>query len=98
MYRCITKIIENFSNMDIQELVCPDKCTLPQVRNAMNMNDNIANNSMKMIATKGGTIALLVLVSGLVFKMIEPNITNIILAKNSIEKENKEDKNNKEEE
>ena len=90
MYQCATKIIENFSNIDVQELVCPDKCTLPQVRNAMNMNDNIANNSIKMIVTKGGTIALLVLVSGLVFKMIEPNITNIILAKNSIEKENKE--------
>lgn len=93
MYQCVTKIIENFSNMDIQELVCPDKCTLPQVRNAMNMNDNIANNSMKMIATKGGTIAILIIVGGIVFKMIEPNITNIILAKNSIKKEN-----NKEEE
>ena len=93
MYQCVTKIIENFSNIDVQELVCPDKCTLPQVRNAMNMNDNIANNSIKMVVTKGGTIALLVIVGGIVFKMIEPNITNIILAKNSIKQEN-----NKEEE
>ena len=93
MYQCVTKIIENFSNIDVQELVCPDKCTLPQVRNAMNMNDNIANNSIKMVVTKGGTIALLVIVGGIVFKMIEPNITNIVLAKNSIKQEN-----NKEEE
>ena len=93
MYQCVTKIIENFSNTDIQELVHPDKCTLPQIRNAMNMNDNIAKNSMKMVATKGGTIILLVLVSGLMFKMIEPNITNIIIAKNLKELEN-----NKEEE
>ena len=93
MYQCVTKIIENFSNIDVQELVCPDKCTWPQVRNAMNMNDNIANNSIKMVVTKGGTIALLVIVGGIVFKMIEPNITNIVLAKNSIKQEN-----NKEEE
>lgn len=89
----ITKTLNKVLDLDVQELIHPDKCTLPQVRNAMNMNDNIADNSIKMVVTKGGTIALLVIVGGIVFKMIEPNITNIILAKNSIKKEN-----NKEEE
>ena len=93
MNNYIAKTLNKVLDLDVQELVHPDKCTLPQVRNAMNMNDNIADNSIKMVVTKGGTIALLVIVGGIVFKMIEPNITNIILAKNSIKKEN-----NKEEE
>lgn len=93
MNNYIAKTLNKVLDLDVQELVHPDKCTLPQIRNAMNMNDNIADNSIKMVVTKGGTIALLVIVGGIVFKMIEPNITNIILAKNSIKKEN-----NKEEE
>ena len=93
MNNYIAKTLNKVLDLDVQELVHPDKCTLPQVRNAMNMNDNIADNSIKMVVTKGGTIAFLVFVGGIVFKMIEPNITNIILAKNSIKQEN-----NKEEE
>lgn len=93
MNNYIAKTLNKVLDLDVQELVHPDKCTLPQVRNAMNMNDNIADNSIKMVVTKCGTIALLVIIGGIVFKMIEPNITNIILAKNSIKKEN-----NKEEE
>lgn len=54
----------------------------------LNMNDNIANNAIKMMITKGGTIAFLIIISGVVFKMIEPNITNIIIAKNLKELEN----------
>ena len=88
MNNYIAKTLNKVLDLDVQELVHPDKCTLPQVRNAMNMNDNIADNSIKMVVTKGGTIALLVIIGGIVFKMIEPNITNIILAKNSIKKEN----------
>ena len=93
MNNYIAKTLNKVLDLDVQELVHPDKCTLPQIRNAMNMNDNIADNSIKMVVTKGGTIALLVIVGGIVFKMIELNITNIILAKNSIKQEN-----NKEEE
>ena len=93
MNKYITKTVDKFLDLDIQELVHPDKCTLPQVRNAMNMNDNIADNAIKMMITKSGAIAILIIVGGIVFKMIEPNITNIILAKNSKELEN-----NKEEE
>lgn len=93
MDKCITKTLSTVLVLDIQELVRPDKCTLPQVRNAMNMNDNIADNAIKMLITKSGAIAILIIVGGIVFKMIEPNITNIILAKNSKELEN-----NKEEE
>ena len=88
MNKYIPKTLDKVLDLDIQGLVCPDKCTLPQVRNAKDMNDNIANNAMKIITTKGGTIAILIIIGGIVFKMIEPNITNIILAKNSIKKEN----------
>ena len=88
MDKHITKAIDKVLDLDVQELVRPDKCTLPQVRNTINMNDNIANNAIKMMITKGGTIAFLIIISGVVFKMVEPNITNIILAKNSKELEN----------
>ena len=92
MNKYITKTVDKVLDLDIQELVHPDKCTLPQVRNAMNMNDNIADNAIKMMITKSGAIAILIIVGGIVFKMIEPNITNIILAKNSKELEtNKEE-------
>ena len=93
MDKYTSKMVDKVLDLDVKGLVRPDKCTLAQVRNAMNMNDNIANNAMKIITTKGGAIAVLIIVGGIVFKMIEPNITNIILAKNSIKKEN-----NKEEE
>ena len=88
MNKYIPKTLDKVLDLDIQGLVRPDKCTLPQIRNAKEINDNIANNAMKIITTKGGTIAILIIVGGIVFKMIEPNITNIILAKNSIKKEN----------
>lgn len=93
MNKYIPKTLDKVLDLDIQGLVRPDKCTLAQVRNAKDINDNIAKNVMKIVTTKGGTIVILVFVGGLVFKMIEPNITNIILAKNSVKKEN-----NKEEE
>ena len=88
MNKYIAKTVDKVLDLDIQELVHPDKCTLPQVRNTINMNDNIANNAIKMMITKGGTIAFLIIISGVVFKMIEPNITNIIIAKNLKELEN----------
>ena len=42
---CFTKIFE----IKPHDLIIPDKCTLPQVRNAMIMNDNIKNNYNNMI-------------------------------------------------
>ena len=91
MDKHITKAIDKVLDLDVQELVRPDKCTLPQIRNAININDNIADNAIKMMITKSGAIAFLIIVGGVVFKMIEPNITNIIIAKNLKELENIEE-------
>lgn len=63
MKSLIIKAIDKL-DIDAPELVLPDKCTLPQVRNAMNMNDNIANNTIKMLVTKGGIIITIVIIGG----------------------------------
>ena len=97
MKSLIIKAIDKL-DIDTPELVSPDKCTLPQVRNAMNMNDNIANNTIKMLVTKGGIIITIVIIGGIVFRKIEPSIVNIINAAKTSNKEVEEDPKNSEEE
>ena len=76
MNKYITKTVDKVLDLDIQELVHPDKCTLPQVRNAMNMNDNIADNAIKMMITKSGAIAILIVVGDIRFYHFKYNTTN----------------------
>ena len=97
MKSLIIKAIDKL-DIDTPELVLPDKCTLPQVRNAMNMNDNIANNTIKMLVTKGGIIITIVIIGGIIFRKIEPSIVNIINAAKTSNKEVEEDPKNSEEE
>ena len=97
MKSLIIKAIDKLG-IDAPELVLPDKCTLPQVRNAMNMNDNIANNTIKMLVTKGGIIITIVIIGGIVFRKIEPSIVNIINAAKTSNKEVEEGPKNSEEE
>ena len=97
MNSLLTKAIDML-DVDIQELVSLDKCTLPQVRNAMNMNDNIANNTIKMMITKGGIVITIMVVGGMVFKKIEPSIVNVINAVKTPNKEDETDRKNSEEE
>lgn len=91
---CVTK----FFKVNPHDLVMPDKCTLPQVRNAINMNDNIRRNHNSMIMIEGVIIIATIITSGIVFTRIEPGIVRIINAVKSKDKEVKEDQNNKEEE
>lgn len=91
---CVTK----FFKVNPHDLVMPDKCTLPQVRNAINMNDNIRQNHNSMIMIEGVIIIATIITSGIVFTRIEPGIVRIINAVKSKDKEVKEDQNNKEEE
>lgn len=91
---CVTK----FFKVNPHDLVMPDKCTLPQVRNAINMNDNIRQNHNSMIMIEGVIIIATIITSGIVFTRIEPSIVRIINAVKSKDKEVKEDHNNKEEE
>lgn len=91
---CVTK----FFKVNPHDLVMPDKCTLPQVRNAINMNDNIRQNHNSMIMIEGVIIIATIITSGIVFTRIEPGIVRIINAVKSKDKEVKEDHNNKEEE
>ena len=97
MKSLIIKAIDKL-DIDTPELVLPDKCTLPKVRNVMNMNDNIANNTIKMLVTKGGIIITIVIIGGIVFRKIEPSIVNIINAAKTSNKEVEEDPKNSEEE
>lgn len=91
---CFTKIFE----LKPHDLVIPDKCSLAQVRNAMNMNDNIRKNYIDMVLAQVGGKVAIVLAVGIVFACVEPGIVGIINAVKSKDKEVKEDKNNKEEE
>ena len=91
---CFTKIFE----IKPHDLIIPDKCTLPQVRNAMIMNDNIKNNYNNMVKAQVGSKIATLLAVGLIFKLIEPNITRLVKTVKSKDKEVKEDQNNKEEE
>lgn len=93
-YECFTKIFE----VKPHDLIMPDKCSLPQVRNAMNMNDNIRKNYIDMVLTQVGGKVAIILAVGIVFTCIEPGIVRIINAVKTKDKEVKEDQNNKEEE
>lgn len=91
---CVTK----FFKVNPHDLVMPDKCTLPQIRNAMNINDNIRQNHNSMVVIEGVIIIATLITSGIVFGCVEPGIIRIINAVKSKNKEVKEDQNNKEEE
>jgi hypothetical protein len=97
-YENFTKLFE----IKPHDLLLPDKTTLPQVRNAMYMNDNIRKNHNNMVLVEGcvktGVIVVTLLTAAAIFKAIEPNIIKVINTVKVKNKEVEEDRKNSEEE